>query len=189
MNITIFGNGNMAQAIGKNFSAAGNQVAHIGREAAQIQGDIVVLAVPFPAVDDIISRYADQLAGKTVIDITNPVDFATMDALTVPAGTSAAELIQTKLPQSVVVKGFNTNFAATLAGGEVAPGVKTTVQLAGDNAEAKAQIQTALSGSGLQFIDAGSLKRARKLEAMGFLQITLAVREQISWTNGFAVYR
>ena len=43
----------------------------------------------------------------------------------------------------------------------------------------------ALDGSGLAFIDAGSLKRARELEAMGFLQIALAVSEKISWTGGF----
>ena len=63
----------------------------------------------------------------------------------------------------------------------------TTVLLASDYADAKAKIEEVLSGSDLRVKDAGSLKRARELEAMGFLQISLAAREQASWTGGFAV--
>lgn len=189
MNITIFGNGNMGKALNKNFTDAGNSVQHIGREAATVRGDIVVLAVPYAAVEGIVGQYRNQLAGKIVVDITNPVNFDTMDGLTIEAGTSAAEQIQAKLPDSAVVKGFNTNFAATLVNGKVAENVAVSVLLASDSEQAKATLQQALQGSGLQVIDAGSLKRARELEAMGFLQIALAVRKQIGWTGGFAVYQ
>lgn len=170
--ITIFGNGNIGQAVDQNFVKAGQRVEHIGHEDGQtIHGEIVVLAVPFVAVDNIITRYGEQLVEKIVIDVSNPVNF---DALTVPTGTSAAAIIQEKLPQSKVVKGFNTNFSATLVSGEVAPGVPTTVFLARDDEEAKEKIVKALGGSPLVVVDAGRLNRARELEAIGFFQMTLA---------------
>lgn len=85
------------------------------------------------------------------------------------------------------MKGFNTTFGASLATGKVADQAITTVLLASDHADAKAKIEEVLSGSDLRVKDAGSLKRARELEAMGFLQISLAAREQITWTGGFAI--
>ena len=125
MIITVFGNGNIGQAVNQNFVKAGQVVEHIGHEEdKKINGEIVVLAVPFGAFDDIVARYADQLIGKIVVDVSNPVNFDTFDELTVSAGSTAAAVLQEKLPQSKVVKGFNTNFAATLTSGEVASGVR-----------------------------------------------------------------
>lgn len=189
MNITIFGNGNMGQAIGKNFTAAGNNVNHLGHENDAELSEIVILAVPYPAVDDIINRYQDQLSGKIVIDITNPLNFETFDELVVPADGSAAQEIQKKLPKSHVVKGFNTTFAATLDSGKVANAEQTTVLLASDSQEAKDTIVNLLEGSLLSVIDVGSLKRARELEAVGFLQLTLAAGEKINWNGGFALLK
>ena len=80
-------------------------------------GDIVVLAVPHPAVEAIVAAYGDQLAGKIVVDITNPLDFATFDSLVVPADSSKAAEIAAQLPSATVLKAFNTTFAATLASG------------------------------------------------------------------------
>lgn len=80
-----------------------------------ITGDIVVLALPFPAYADAFATYGDQLAGKTVVDVSNPIDFGTFD-LALPEGfKSAAEYVAAKLPNSAVVKAFNTTFATTLA--------------------------------------------------------------------------
>ena len=59
--------------------------------------------------------------------------------------------------------------------------------MASDDAEAKAEVSQVLEGSGVRTLDAGSLKRARELEAFGFLQISLAAGEKISWTGGFAI--
>ena len=61
--------------------------------------------------------------------------------------------------------------------------------LASDDKEAKDKLIAALEGSGLSFIDAGLLKRARELEAMGFLQISLAAADKISWTGGFGIFK
>ena len=105
MNVTIFGKGNMAAAIAKNFEAAGNAVNYVEHETDATLDEVVVLAVPYPAVDDVISRYKEQLDGKIVVDITNPLNFETWDELVVPADGSAASEIQKKLPNSKVVKG------------------------------------------------------------------------------------
>lgn len=188
---TIFGNGNMAQAIDKVLSAGGASVNHIGHDEvgkAAISGDVVVLAVPYPAVDGIIASYGKQLVGKVVVDITNPLNFQTFDELVVPVGSSAAVEIQKMLPESHVLKAFNTTFAATLATGKVGENT-TTVLVAGDDADAKSILIGAVKAGGLEAIDAGALKRAHELEALGFLQLTLAASEKIGWTGGFAVVR
>lgn len=187
--VTIFGSGNMGTAIDKVLSAGGASIQHVGNgQEATVQGEIVVLAVPYAALKDIAGKYADQLKGKVVVDITNPLNFETFDSLVVPADGSAAAELAEALPSSRVLKAFNTTFAGTLAAGTVGPN-KTTVLIAGDDAEAKELLAQAITAGGLNAVDAGSLKRARELEAIGFVQLTLAAGEKISWTGGFALNR
>jgi NADPH-dependent F420 reductase len=187
-NVSILGKGNMGPAIASVVEKAGGTVQLLGSNDLDqpVTGDIVVLAVPFPAVETVIEQRGDQLAGKVVVDITNPVNFETFDSLVVPAESSATAEIASALPESRVVKAFNTNFAATLASGTVAD-QPTTVLIAGDDADAKEQLAEVVKAGGLQTADAGDLRRARELEALGFLQIKLAATEQIGWTGGFAV--
>jgi NADPH-dependent F420 reductase len=178
----------MGQAITSVVGKGGNTVELLGQNDADkpITGDVVVLAVPYGAVADIVAARGDQLAGKVVVDITNPVNFETFDSLVVPADGSAAAELAEALPQSRVVKAFNTTFAATLASGRVGDEV-TTVLIAGDDADAKSLLVGIVTAGGLRAIDAGSLRRAREMEALGFLQISLAAGEKIAWTGGFAV--
>ena len=63
----------------------------------------------------------------------------------------------------------------------------TTVLIAGDDADAKAQLARIVTDGGLLAIDAGTLRRARELEALGFLQMTLAAGEKFTWSGGFAI--
>jgi predicted dinucleotide-binding enzyme len=186
--ISIIGTGNMGQAIAGIAAKGGHEVEllNTSHAAQAVTGDIVVLAVPYPSVAAVLSERADQLAGKVVVDITNPLDFATFDGLTVPADSSAAAEIAAALPTARVVKAFNTNFGGTLASGSIGSQT-TTVLVAGDDADAKALLGGIVAAAGLKTLDAGSLKRARELEALAFLQITLAAGEKISWTGGFAV--
>jgi 8-hydroxy-5-deazaflavin:NADPH oxidoreductase len=186
--VSIIGSGNMGQAIAGIVTKGGNTVEVLSTSdaARPVTGDIVVLAVPYPAVSDVIAERGDQLAGKVVVDITNPLDFETFDSLTVPADGSAAAEIAAALPQSRVLKAFNTTFAGTLVSGSVGP-VPTTVLIAGDDADAKSLLAGVVSAGGLKAVDAGSLRRARELAALGFLQLTLAVGEKVSWTGGFGV--
>ncbi len=186
---TIIGTGNMSNAIGGLLAEGGSSVSYLSHEqvgSAPLEGDVVVLAVPHPAVDGILDAYGDQLDGKTIVDITNPLNFETFDSLVVPPGSSKAAEIQAKVPGSRVLKAFNTTFAATLASKQVG-GQPTTVLIAGDDATAKAVLAGAVEAGGVKVIDAGALSRAHELEAIGFLQITLAASEKISWTGGFAI--
>lgn len=187
--VSIIGTGNMANAIGGVFADGGSSVSYIPKAntgAAPLEGEIVVLAVPYPAVDSIIAAYGDQLDGKIIVDITNPLNFETFDSLTVPAGSSAAAEIQSRLPGARVLKAFNTTFAGTLVSKKIGDAA-TTVLIAGDDAAAKELLANAVKAGGVSAIDAGSLSRAHELEALGFLQLTLAAAEKFSWTGGFAV--
>jgi predicted dinucleotide-binding enzyme len=186
--VSIIGTGNMGQAIAGLVTKGGNTVETVNssQSGTPVTGDVVVLAVPYASVADVLAQRGDQLAGKIVVDITNPIDFAGFDGLTVPADSSAAATIAAALPQSTVLKAFNTNFGGTLASGAVGAET-TTVLIAGDDADAKALLTGIVSAAGLKAIDAGSLKRARELEALAFLQITLAAGEKITWSGGFAV--
>ena len=186
--ISILGTGNMGQAIAAIAGKGGHTVQLLGSNDTDtpVTGEVVVLAVPYPAVADVIAQRGESLAGKVVVDITNPLNFETFDSLVVPADGSAAAEIAAALPQSRVLKAFNTTFAATLAAGTVGP-QKTTVLIAGDDADAKSTLAGIVSSGGLNAVDAGSLQRARELESLGFLQLTLAVGEKVSWTGGFGV--
>ncbi|MGY1637584.1 NADPH-dependent F420 reductase [Geodermatophilus sp. SYSU D00742] len=186
--VSIIGTGTMGQAIAGLVSKGGNTVELIGRGDTDkpVTGDVVVLAVYHAAVADIIARRGEQLAGKVVVDITNPVDVETFDSLVVPAEGSAAAEIAAALPRSRVVKAFNTNSAATVASGTVGDR-PTTVLLAGDDADAESLLAGIVTAGGLRAVDAGSLRRARELEALGFPQISLAAGEKVAWTAGFAV--
>lgn len=200
--VTIIGAGNMGAAIAGVVTSGGNSVQVLTNDPQKasaaiptathakvgepITGDIVILALPYGAIADVLSQYAGKLDGKAVVDITNPLDFATFDSLVVPVGSSAAEGIAETLPGSSVLKAFNTNFAATLASGTVGAET-TTVLIAGNDADAKAALAAVIEAGGLRAVDAGSLKRAHELEALGFLQLTLAAGEKTSWTSGFAL--
>ena len=186
--VSIIGTGNMGQVISALAGKGGYAVELFNTSDADkpVIGDIVVLAVPYPAVADIIAKRREQLAGKIVVDITNPMNVQTFDDLTVAADSSATAEIAAALPTSRVLKAFNTTFAGTLAAGSVG-GLPTTVLIAGDDADAKQELIGLVSAGGLRAIDAGGLKRARELEAVGLLQITMAAAEKVSWTGGFAI--
>src|SRR3954451_12370011 len=186
--LSIIGTGNMGQAIAAVAGRGGHTVQLLDKNDLDtpVNGDIVVLAVPYPAVSAVLEQRGDQLDGKIVVDITNPLNFETFDELTVPSDSSAAAEIATRLPSSRVLKAFNTTFAGTLADGTVGP-LTTTVLIAGDDTDAKSTLAGIVTSGGLNAIDAGSLKRARELEAVGFLQLTLAANEKVSWTGGFGV--
>jgi 8-hydroxy-5-deazaflavin:NADPH oxidoreductase len=193
MNVTIIGTGNMARGIGKRLVAGGHDVTVLGKEAAdaeaviddlgangsasagrsgdEITDDIIVLAVYFPDAKAVVEQYGDDLAGKVVIDITNPVN-ETYDGLVTPADSSAAQELAARAPQAAVIKAFNTTFAKTLTEGQVAD-QPLDVFLAGDDDEAKAAVSKLVEDGGLRAVDAGPLKRARELEAAGLLHMSV----------------
>jgi predicted dinucleotide-binding enzyme len=200
--VTIIGAGNMGTAIAGVVTNGGNTVqvltkdpqkassaipaATHGTVGEPITGDIVILALPYAEVDNVLNQYTGELDGKVVVDLTNPVDFATFDSLVVRVGSSAAAVIAATLPGSSVLKAFNTTFAATLVSGTVGA-ERTAVLIAGDDTDAKTALAAVIEAGGLRAVDAGSLKRAHELEALGFLQLALAAGNKTSWTSGFAL--
>ena len=191
MDITIIGTGNMARGIATRALAGGHAVTLLGTapEKAEalagelsgdvragsagdpIAGDVVVLAVWYQALDDVLARYGDQLAGRTVVDITNPVDPQTYAPLTLAAGSAAQEIAQ-KAPGAKVVKAFNTTFAGSHGDGKVA-GEPLDVFVAADDDEAKARVRELAESSGLRVLDAGPLAHARQLEGAGYVHMAI----------------
>jgi 8-hydroxy-5-deazaflavin:NADPH oxidoreductase len=191
MNITIIGTGNMARGIATRTLAGGHSVTLLGTTAEKaealaaeldgdvragrsgdpLSGDVVVLAVWYQAVDDVLTAYGDQLAGKVVVDITNPVDTDTYAPLTIEEGSVAAQ-IAAKVPGAKVVKAFNTTFAGTLVEGAVA-GQPLDVFLAGDDEAAKDAVKQLATDGGLRPIDVGPLALAHHVEALGYLNMAI----------------
>jgi predicted dinucleotide-binding enzyme len=190
MDVTIIGTGNMARAIGRRVLEGGHRLTVVGkdRERAEeaagdlgevstaisgdpIEGDVVVLAVYYPDAREAVEQYSEQLAGKTVVDITNPVN-ESFDGLVVPPEGSATQQLSELAPDARFVKAFNTTFANTVTGGEVA-GQPLDVFIAGDDAGAKDAVATLARDGRLNPIDVGPLARARELEALGLLHMAI----------------
>jgi predicted dinucleotide-binding enzyme len=132
---------------------------------------VVVLAVYYDGAKGAVSQYGEQLDGKVVVDITNPVNVETFDELVTPADSSASEELAKQAPAGAkFVKAFNTTFARTLAAGEVG-GQQLDVFIAADDQSAKEKVIELVKSGGLNPVDVGPLKRARELEAMGFVHM------------------
>jgi predicted dinucleotide-binding enzyme len=187
-NISIIGTGNMARTIGARAAAAGNTVEVIGRDRSKAAdlagaigagaavgewgavpaGDIVILALLFESVVPVVSQYGDALAGKVVVDISNPFNPAG-DGLAHPADTSIAQEAAKAAPAGTsLVKAFNTIFREVLEKG------RPDVFFAGDDARAKADVAAFIESLGLRPLDVGGLKMAYWLEGAGVVAMGLA---------------
>jgi 8-hydroxy-5-deazaflavin:NADPH oxidoreductase len=130
----------------------------------------VVVATPYEQAAAALRSVGD-LAGKTVIDITNPLTPDYM-GLTLGHSTSAGEEIARAVPGAEVVKAFNTVFAQVLAeGADFGAGQKVTVFLASDSEPAKQTARALAESMGFNTQDAGGLKNARYLEPLAGLNI------------------
>jgi 8-hydroxy-5-deazaflavin:NADPH oxidoreductase len=198
MQVTVIGTGNMGRGIGHRLVSGGHDVTIVDRDpeeagrlaeelraaaqggatveaegpGAELRGEVVILAVYYPGSLELARELGDRLAGKVMVDISNPLN-QTFDALATPPGTSAAEDVAATVPTGTrVVKAFNTTFSGTLVEGQVA-GQPLDVLIAGDDEEAKETVAQLVRDGGLRAIDVGPLERARELEGLGFLGITL----------------
>jgi 8-hydroxy-5-deazaflavin:NADPH oxidoreductase len=212
MNVTLIGAGNMGRGIGYRLVAGGHSVTLVDSnpEAAQnlaselrssakpgatVQtatmdnvklGDVVILAVWYGVNLEIAKQLGSKLSGKVVVDIANPLN-ATYDGLTTAPDSSSAEDLAKVVPASAkVVKAFNTTFAGTLVTGNVG-GVPLDVLMAGDDEAAKQTLAGLITDSGLVPVDAGPLHRARQLEALGLLGITLQFKYNWGFTTAWKI--
>jgi hypothetical protein len=192
MDISILGTGNMAQGLASVLSKAGYTVTLGSRDAAKAKeiarslganvsgatirdaaarSDIVVLAVPFGAAAETITA-AGGLAGKVVVDISNPLTADYM-GLTIGHETSAAEEIQKLAPKAKVVKAFNTIFASLFQAGGRVGATAATVFIAGNDEAANKTVETIARKAGFEVQQTGALKLARYLEPVAGLNIVL----------------
>jgi predicted dinucleotide-binding enzyme len=150
---------------------------------AAVQGaDIVVLAIWYGVVEDVVRELGSALDGKVVVDVTNPV-MPDLSSLLFESG-SAAERIQAQAPGARVVKAFNTVFASRQADPFV-DGTPIDALIAGDDEAAKATVTELASSIGFRPIDVGPLSLSRSLEAFALLHMTIQVRTAGSWQGGW----
>lgn len=199
--ITIIGTGNMARVIGTLAVAAGHAVEVMGRDQSKAEalvdvlgsgaaagkwaavptGDIVITALLYDGVVPAVAEYGDALAGKVIVDISNPFN-ATFDGLAHGAETSVAQEVAKVAPAGAsVVKAFNTVFRQVLETG------RPDVFLAGDDAPAKAAVAAFVESLGLRPLDVGGLRMAHWLEGMGLVTVSLAGNGVGHWNFAFGV--
>ncbi|CAI8741407.1 NADPH-dependent F420 reductase [Pseudomonas sp. IT-P294] len=190
--ISIIGSGGMAAAIGGLAAKAGHTVEVMSRDAAKARalagqigagattgafgaapaGDIVILAVPYSAVLDVVKQYGEELAGKLLVDITNPVAPDFKSFVTPEDSFGAQEIAKVAPADAEVIKAFNTHFSHVLAAGPV-EGHSLDVFIAGDGAQAKARVSAFIESLGLRPMDVGPLLMARTLEHACLLSLGL----------------
>lgn len=173
--IGTVGDGNVGSALARGLQRAGRDVRAVGndkgavREAAS-QADIIMLAVPFGALEDVAATIGPVSAGKTIIDVTNALT-PEME-LALGYSTSGAEELQKKLTGARVVKAFNTQFAQHMDTGRLGD-QQLTVFVAADDPGAKKDAVEVAAAIGFDAVDAGPLTNARLLEPLGYVNIQL----------------
>ena len=203
--IAIIGTGNVGGAIGTAAARAGYDVVYAARDAAKAGtvaeanggtavtsaraavtlADIVVLAVPYGAIGDVTAEIAPVIAGKVVIDPTNPLkpDYS---GLVTEGGPSGAEGIAAALPDARVVKAFNTLFAGNTANPD-AHGARLDHLFATDDDAARDAVWGLSTAIGFRPIHVGPLAAARELEAMTWLNIRLQLLGDGAWNTAYAL--
>jgi predicted dinucleotide-binding enzyme len=173
--VGIVGNGNVGGALRRGLERAGYQVRAVGKNPGEVKdtggwADVVILAVPYGAIDDAIAELGNSIAGKTLVDVTNALtgDMQLASGCT----TSGAEALQQKVGAAKVVKAFNTQFASHMDSGAV-DGQQLTMFAAGDDPGARTQVIQMARDIGFDAVDAGPLQNARLLEPLGYFNIQL----------------
>ena len=203
MRIAIVGAGNVGQALGKGWRQAGHEVSYALRQAtsnkvnalsadgarvvamdqASASAEVVVLAVPWPAVAAVLAGLG-PLDGKILVDATNPLT-AKLE-LAVGLDDSAGETVARLAPGARVVKAFNTTGAENMANTR-GFAVKPMMPVAGDDAAAKDAVRKLAEELGFEAVDAGPLAMSRQLEPLAVLWIKLAYAQGFGRSFAFAL--
>lgn len=152
---------------------------------ASWEADIIILATPYEAEEPVAERIREVATGKIVISISNPLNGSYNDLVTAP-DTSAAEELQKRLPNSIVVKAFNTTFAhdfnSPIIGGKTADAF-----IAGNNVDAINTVSEIVRAVGFNPVVAGDLSASRTLERMQLMLIQLSTRNNYNWLAGWKI--
>ena len=189
--IAIIGTDDVAMALGPGFAALGHQVVYgsrnpdrdtvrqlvkrtgesaaaMGQAEAAADADIVVLAVPWNVIEEVVNNLGN-LSGKIIIDPTNPRAVEEDGLRWYPRELSNAEILQQLAPGAFVVKAFNTMSASTMSEPTTAGG-PVSVPLVGNDALAKQKVADLVAGIGLDPVDLGPVRYARIVEGMYYLR-------------------
>ncbi|MHB8398961.1 MAG: NADPH-dependent F420 reductase [Candidatus Limnocylindrales bacterium] len=199
MNLAIIGAGNVGRSLAIASVRAGHAVvvasadledaegvaqvagarAVASNHAAVAAADVVILAIPTDKLVAVATDLRAALSGKIVIDVTNrPTPDASGNA------TSMAEELQAAIPESKVVKAFNTAFASRQVD-PIVEGVALDGYVAADDPAARATVLELVRSIGFRPIDAGSLAVSRTLEGMAWLNISLQLQNGWPWQSGW----
>ncbi len=201
MKIAIIGTGNVGRALAGSFKKAGDDVTLVARDAdktgkvasevgvstarsaaeAAAAADVVVLAIPYGAVEEVANSIAAAVVGKVVIDATNPLK-ADYSGLATEGGPSGAERLAGLLPGAAVAKAFNTVLAGLHANPNV-HGMTLDALFATDDESARRIVRDLITSIGYRAVDAGPLASARELESLAWLNIKLNSTFNGSWTS------
>jgi 8-hydroxy-5-deazaflavin:NADPH oxidoreductase len=208
MNIAIIGTGRVAAALGKGWAKKGHVITFASRnpnepkvlgllaevganglatrlEDAVSRSTIIVLAVPFSAVEERLRR-AGTLQDKVLVDCTNPIAPGLRPLF--DSSTSGAEQIAGWAPGAKVVKAFNTTGAENMAN-PVYNGQPIMMPICGNDALAKAAVWQLAEDIGFEPVDAGALSAARHLESLALLWIHLANLGELGRNIAFRLLR
>lgn len=204
MKLAIIGTGTVGRALGTSLGRAGHDVTFAARDAEKTRlvaaelgaraaasaadaaqaADVIVLAVPYGALGAVAGEIRDRVAGKVVVDVTNPIK-ADYSGPALATG-SGAERLAELLPEARVVKAFNTLFATIQAD----PGTLDTpldALYATDDATAGATLAGLLRSIGFRPVHVGALAAARELEALAWLNIRLQMTTGGDWRSSFVL--
>lgn len=187
--VGIIGKGNVGAALKEGLGRAGYETKIGGKgsgsETSQ-WADVVILALPYGEAAAVLKEAGTTLAGKTVIDATNPLtkDFN----LAIGFTTSAAEELQKAAPGVKIVKCFNSVFASRMSTGK-AKGETLSTFVCGDDQGAKNAALRIARDIGFDAVDAGPLENARWVEALGFLNIRLGYGQNLGTEIGVKLVR
>ena len=208
MRLAVIGSGSVGSGLARAWSAVGHSVvigsrspeskrlivlvSEIGGgvEAASVPdsavgADVIVLAVPWSAAEESISRMGD-VSGRVLIDATNP--FVRGLNLELGHTSSGAEQIAEWASGARVVKALNIVDARLLDGRRL-DGRAITIPICGDDADAKQVASKLISELGFDVVDAGALDSSRLLEPLALLMIRLSMKKSLGAEIGFRVLR
>ena len=152
---------------------------------ASWEADIIIPAIPFKAEKEIADQIRQVSTGKIVISIANPLNESSDGLITAPE-TSAAEELQKLLPDSKVVKAFNTTFAGNFSQ-LLIDGKQADAFIAGNDEEAVQTVEEMVRIAGFNPIAAGKLSVSRILEKMQLLLIQLNTKYNYKWIAGWKI--
>jgi 8-hydroxy-5-deazaflavin:NADPH oxidoreductase len=203
MKVAIVGTGNVGRALGRSLVRAGHEVtlaardpgktkqvaAELGAQSASTPAEaaegaeVIILAVPYSAAEDVAGELGSGAANKVVVDVANPVkpDFS---GLATSGGPSAAERYVQLLDGARVAKAFNTLFATDQAEPKV-HGVTLDGFFATDDPDARQKLTGLISSLGLRPVHVGPLSAARELESLAWLNMRLQMQHQGDWCSAF----